>query len=46
MDSMRASVCLVVNSIMVYSYGFFINYTTVGEASDSLTWFLCDDTLQ
>ena len=28
--------CLVVNSIMVYSYGFFYNCTMVGQASDSM----------
>ena len=29
--------CLVLNPIMVYSYGFLFNCTTVGQASDSLT---------
>ena len=36
MDIMRQSVCLVVNPIMVCSYGFFFNCTTVGQASDSM----------
>ena len=30
-------VCLVVNPIMVGSYGFFINNTTVGQATDLMT---------
>ena len=30
-------VCLVVNPIMVDSYGFLINYTTVGQATDLMT---------
>ena len=36
MDIMRQSACLVVNPIMVYSYGFLFNCTTVGQASDSM----------
>ena len=30
-------VCLVLNPITVYSYGFLFNCTTVGQASDSMT---------
>ena len=37
MDIMRQSACLVVNPIMVYSYGFLFDCATVGQASDSLT---------
>ena len=37
LDIMRQSACLVLNPIMVYSYGFLFNYTTVGQASDSMT---------
>ena len=37
MDIMRQSACLVVNPITVDSYGFLINYTTVGQASYLLT---------
>ena len=37
LDVMRQSACLVLNPIMVYSYGFLFNCTTVGQASDSLT---------
>ena len=37
LDIMPQSVCLVVNPIMVYSYGFLFNYMTVGQASDSMT---------
>ena len=37
MDIMRQSVCLDVNIIVVYSYGFLFNCTTVGRASDSMT---------
>ena len=33
----RQSACLVLNPITVYSYGFFFNCTTVGQASDSMT---------
>ena len=36
-DIMRQSACLVLNKIMVYSYGFLFNCTTVGQASDSMT---------
>ena len=32
-DIMRQSACLVLNPIMVYSYGFLFNCTTVGQAS-------------
>ena len=34
MDIMRQSVCLAVNRIMVYSYGFLFNCTMVGQESD------------
>ena len=37
MDIMRQSACLVVNSILVKSYGFLFNCTTVGQASDLMT---------
>ena len=37
LDIMRQSACLVLNPIMVYSYGFLFNCTTVGQASDSMT---------
>ena len=37
LDIMRQSACLVLNPITVYSYGFLFNYTTVGQASDSMT---------
>ena len=37
LDIMRQSACLVLNPIKVYSYGFLFNYTTVGQASDSMT---------
>ena len=37
LDVMRQSVCLVLNPITVYSYGFLFNCTTVGQASDSMT---------
>ena len=37
MDIMRQSACLVVNPITVDSYGFLINCTTVGQASDLMT---------
>ena len=30
------SVCLVLNPIKVYSYGYLFNCTTVGQASDSM----------
>ena len=36
-DIMRQSACLVLNPITVYSYGFLFNYTTLGQASDSMT---------
>ena len=34
MDIMRQSACLVVNPIMVYSYGFLFNCPMVGQALD------------
>ena len=34
MDTMRRSACLVVNPIMVDSYGFLFNCTTMDQASD------------
>ena len=37
LDIMRQSACLVLNPIMAYSYGFLFNYTTLGQASDSMT---------
>ena len=37
LDIMRQSACLVLNPILVYSYGFLFNCTTVGQASDSKT---------
>ena len=37
LDIMRQSVCLVLNPITVYSYGFLFNCMTVGQASDSMT---------
>ena len=37
LDVMRQSACLVVNSIMVYSFGFLFSCTMVGQASDSMT---------
>ena len=37
LDVMRQSACLVLNPFTVYSYGFLFNYTTVGQASDSMT---------
>ena len=37
LDIMRQSACLVLNPITVYSYGFFFNCTTGGQASDSMT---------
>ena len=30
-DFMRQSACLIVNLIAVYSYGFLLNCTTVGQ---------------
>ena len=38
LDVMRQSACLVLNPITVYSYGFLFNCTTVGQASDSMTY--------
>ena len=43
LDIMRQSACLVLNPIMVYSYGFLFNCTTVGQASDSMTDGLVPD---
>ena len=37
LDVMRQSACLVLNPITVYSYGFLFNFTTVDQASDSMT---------
>ena len=37
LDIIRQSVCLVLNPITVYSYGFLFNCTTVGQTSDSKT---------
>ena len=37
LDIMRQSACLVLNPITVYSFGFFFNCTTVGQASDPMT---------
>ena len=37
MDIMRQSACLVVNLITVDSYGFLLNCTAVGQASDLIT---------
>ena len=36
LNIMRLSACLVVNPILVYSYDFLFNCTTVGHASDSV----------
>ena len=36
LDVMRQSACLVLNPITGYSYGFLLNCTTVGQASDSM----------
>ena len=36
LDVMQQSACLVLNPIMVYSYGFLFNCTTVGQATDSI----------
>ena len=36
LDIMRQSVCLVLNPIMIYSYGSLLNCTVVGQASDSM----------
>ena len=43
LDIMRQSACLVLNPIMVYSYGFLFNCTTVGQASDCMTDGLVPD---
>ena len=37
LDIMRQSACLVLNPVMVYTYDFLFNCTTVGQASDSMT---------
>ena len=37
LDVLRQFACLVLNSITVYSYGFLLNSTMVGQASDSLS---------
>ena len=37
LDVMWQSACLVLNPITVYSYGFLFKWTTVGQASDSMT---------
>ena len=37
LDIMRQSACLALNPITVYSNGFLLNCTTVGQASDSMT---------
>ena len=37
LDILRQSECLVLNPITVYSYGFLLNCTMVGQASDALT---------
>ena len=37
LDVMRQSACLFLNPLTVYSYGFLFNFTTVGQASDSMT---------
>ena len=37
LDVMRQSACLVFNAIMVYSYRFLFNCTTVGQPSVSMT---------
>ena len=37
LDVMRQSAYLVLNPIMVYSYGFLFNCMMVGQASDSMT---------
>ena len=37
LDIMRQSACLVLNPMMVYSYDFLFNCTTVVQASDSMT---------
>ena len=37
LDIMRQAACLVLNPIMVYSFGFLFNCTMVSQASDSIT---------
>ena len=37
MDIIRQSACLVINPIMVYSYGFLFYCKRVGQASESMT---------
>ena len=37
LDVMRQSACMVLTPITVYSYGFFSNCTTVGQASNCMT---------
>ena len=37
LDILQQSACLVLNPIMVNSYGFLFNCMTVGQASDSMT---------
>ena len=36
-DVMRQSICLVLNPITVSRFGFLLNRTTEGQASDSMT---------
>ena len=37
LDAMQQSACLVLNPIMVYTYGFLFNCTTMGQVSESMT---------
>ena len=37
LDVMRQPACLVLNPITVYSCGFLLNCTMVGQATDSMT---------
>ena len=37
LDIMRQSACLVLNPVTVYSYGFLLKCTTVGQTLDSMT---------
>ena len=37
LDIMRQPACIVLNPITAYSYGFLLNCTMVGQASDSMT---------
>ena len=37
LDVKRQTACLVLNPITLYSYGFLVNCTTVGQALDSMT---------